>query len=662
MRTTRRFSLLALPLLALAGVPAWADPPPAPHGVAHARGDRDRLQQPPPPRLWHQLPPTHTQARYRLANHRITVGKPLKRPVESVVTAECSDAQRMATYSGASLADYLVALPDVECTYGLFSLPPDLAATLYSPANLDAVAARFTREANRYAGNNAALALLTLYLRAGYYLADNGGLSGLDASLVTRLRPVIARLLDGTALFGANPSANTTAQEIGLLITNMHDETSHLAAIARVFARYTNSEARPQAAEAARESTAARGLSGLLSVVYFAHYRGASSLATDPVLTRTLFAFASANRAALTPTESAFLLRDAARESLRFMQYPDLKPIVEQEAKSLLNVSSMTGADNDLWLAAAEAVKYYDAARCAEYGTCDLERRLSDAFLARKYTCGTIRMRAQAMTDDQFQSACSLMLNEESSFHRLLATQRKPVADDFNRRLDVSVFDDYDQYSKYASLIYGIDTNNGGMYLEGDPSDPHNQARFIAHEASWLRPAFKVWNLEHEYIHYLDGRFNLYGDFARSTREPTVWWIEGLAEYASKAQDNPDGVARVRNARYALSTIFGNTYTMRDYVDRAYGWGYMAVRFMFERHRPDVDAILQRFRAGDYFGYRALIQQIGTRYDEEFAQWMRTEVLRAGARRPAAPQRRPEPATRPAGRTAGHAPDRPENA
>ncbi|PPJ44561.1 peptidase, partial [Rhizobium sp. KAs_5_22] len=83
----------------------------------------------------------------------------------------------------------------------------------------------------------------------------------------------------------------------------------------------------------------------------------------------------------------------------------------------------------------------------------------------------------------------------------------------------------------YAGAIFGIDTNNGGMYLEGDPSAPGNQARFIAYEAEWLRPTFEIWNLTHEYVHYLDGRFDMWGDFQAAMQQKTVWWVEGFAEY-----------------------------------------------------------------------------------------------------------------------------------
>jgi microbial collagenase len=162
------------------------------------------------------------------------------------------------------------------------------------------------------------------------------------------------------------------------------------------------------------------------------------------------------------------------------------------------------------------------------------------------------------------------------------------------------------------------------MYLEGNPSDPNNQARFIAHEASWLRPTFSVWNLEHEYIHYLDGRFDMLGDFGAGTAKPTVWWIEGVAEYLSLKNNDQTAIDVAKTGTYPLSTIFGNTYYMNDYVTRAYRWGYMAVRFMNERHRSDIDAIMALFRVGNYDAYVTYINNIGTKYDAEFAAWVQT--------------------------------------
>jgi microbial collagenase len=73
-----------------------------------------------------------------------------------------------------------------------------------------------------------------------------------------------------------------------------------------------------------------------------------------------------------------------------------------------------------------------------------------------------------------------------------------------------------------------------------------------------------------------------------------------------------------------LRDIFANTYAMDDYVDRAYRWGYMAVRFMFERHPEHFAAILPMFRSGQYRAYWAYMQQLPTTIDDEFAQWVQT--------------------------------------
>ena len=340
---------------------------------------------------------------------------------------------------------------------------------------------------------------------------------------------------------------------------------------------------------------------------------------------KTLFDFVTKNKSSLLGGTAAYQLSDAEREAFRFMQYATQKATVKPMVKSILSSSSIDGADSSLWLEAASAVEYYDNANCAEYNTCNFKTKLADGVLKYSHTCSpSLKIRAQDMTAAQLQESCTKLAAQESYFHKMMQTKNKPVADDFNSALELVVFDDYSNYSKYASIIYGIDTNNGGMYLEGNPATPGNQARFIAHEASWLRPAFSVWNLEHEYVHYLDGRFNMYGDFGAGTVKPTVWYIEGLAEYLSLRNDNQKSIDAAKTGTYKLSTIFGNTYSMSDYTNRAYRWGYMATRFMNERHRGDLDFTVSKFRIGDYNSYQAYIANIGSKYDAEFAAWVQT--------------------------------------
>ncbi|MBA5605646.1 collagenase [Duganella sp. FT3S] len=615
--------LAGVAAVCLSTLPARAATPPA--------GEQDSLKQAPMPHQRQSLPPSAEQSRYNLPPSSRPRNDLLPRHQRNSVAApladDCGDMNKLAGYSGAALADYLVSLPNYECTYGLFAAAPELAARIYSGANFGAVAARFAQEAASYSAANMALVNLTLYLRAGYYQAEGGAIPAPAATLTRTLRAPLRQLTDGSALFRPNSAATSTAGEVLKLITNMHDEAYFLPSMKALVQRYTNTAARPKAADGLREATAANGYTGVLTVLFYAHGRpdGQALLRGDLSYPTALYNFVSGNKADLLGSAIGYQLNDTANEAFRFMQYADLKAGVQPMVQATLASSSMTGPDGDLWLAAASAVKFYDNDHCAQYGTCDYTTQLADAVLKYRKDCSpTLHIRAQDMTDEQMQQSCDLLAREESYAHAMLQTKRVPVANDHNTSLELVVFDDYTNYSKYAGLIYGISTNNGGMYLEGDPSNPANQARFIAHEASWLRPVFQVWNLEHEYVHYLDGRFDMAGDFGAATAKPTVWWIEGIAEYLSLKNNNQVAIDMARGGNYRLSTIFGNTYAMNDYVNRAYRWGYMATRFMVERHRSVIDTMLGQFRVGDYDSYQQMMAGIGATYDDEFASWAAT--------------------------------------
>ncbi|MFZ6656919.1 collagenase [Undibacterium sp. TJN19] len=614
------------------------------HPLAYAGEDHpqqtaadNKLKQAPKPHLPQALPPSADQLKYNLPptkaprtdlgiNPKKTSTNTLNNvKMQPVPPAGCTDMNVLGSYSGSALADYIVNLPSYECHYGLFSLTATQAANIYSTSNFTAIVNRFVQEAARYDGTNMALVNLVIYLRAGYYLAGGGTMPTPAASFLTTMRTPIKQLIDGTQLYKNNTVASSTASETLKLVTNLHDEAYYLPSVRTLVQRYTNTPGTPNAADGLKNPSIEYAFTSALSIMFYAHSRpdGIPLLQADPSYANALNNFVVNNKAALLNTALAYQLSDTENEAFRFMQYAALKANVKPMVKYQLANSSITGVDSSLWLNAASAVKYYDSSNCSEYGTCNFENKVADAVLKYSYTCSpTIKMRAQDMTVAQFQDSCAMLSTEESYFHTMMQTKRQPVAGDNNTSLEVVVFDDYANYSKYASVIYDMSTDNGGMYLEGDPSVVGNQARFVAHEASWLRPTFQVWNLQHEYIHYLDGRFDMKGDFTAGTAKPTVWWIEGIAEYMSRKNDNQESIDIAKTGTYTLSQIFGNTYSMQDYVTRAYRWGYMATRFMMEKHRSDVDAVIARFRVGDYDGYQTYMNYIGSRYDAEFVTWV----------------------------------------
>ena len=266
-----------------------------------------------------------------------------------------------------------------------------------------------------------------------------------------------------------------------------------------------------------------------------------------------------------------------------------------------------------------------------------------DRILAQQHHCSdTISIRSQALTPALRDDACALMIREEARFHRLFATEGKPVADDHNRRLRANIYHSREDFVKYATAHFNMGTDNGGMYLEGLPHQPDNHAEFVAYEKNG-----RIWNLEHEYVHYLDGRFNAYGDFCATLHDnhsgpefcpkPSpalphlVWWNEGIAEYVAKQDDNPKALALAASRQYRLSELFNTSYEHNGGSDRVYRWGYLAVRYMMERRRPEVEQMLAKTRVGDYAGYQTLVRQWGVTFDRDFAQWLDSVAIPASA-------------------------------
>ncbi|HDX8363958.1 TPA: collagenase [Aeromonas veronii] len=205
-----------------------------------------------------------------------------------------------------------------------------------------------------------------------------------------------------------------------------------------------------------------------------------------------------------------------------------------------------------------------------------------------EHTCSpTLRLRAQYLTLAQAEGICRELGDEEQRFHQQMETGWQPVADDHNEALELVIFNSSADWGRYGSALFGVSTDNGGIYIEGDPARPGNQARFFAYEAEWKRPAFQVWNLRHEYVHYLDGRFNQYGSFGHYPLNRTTWWAEGIAEYIAHGQcfaRGLDNVAnRPANQRPTLAAILHLDYDQGG--EMVYSWSYTVHRFLNDTGR-----------------------------------------------------------------------------
>ncbi|KOV84607.1 collagenase [Nocardia sp. NRRL S-836] len=548
-----------------------------------------------------------------------TVAEPRPSMSTARTAVAACNASEFTSRTGGALVDQIRA-STTECVNTLFSLTGSEAYHAFREAQMASVAYGLRDNGTAYAGNNSAgTAQLALYLRAGYYV------QWYHPSDVGQYGPTLRTAIQsGLDSFFANPRAfdvgdanGEVLSEAVTLIDSSEQNARYLSVVKRLLSGYNSTY------------DSSWWMLNAVNNVYTVLFRGhqvpefVSTVRSDPSITDALHNFASSHLDLLSGPRG-YLTSNAGRELGRFLQHTTLHPKVRSQAKNLLDISSIRGATAALWVGVAEMTESYDKANCTYYVTCDLQTRLAAEVLPINHSCSTsLRIRAQQMTSTELSQTCASLLQQDTYFHSVV-TDPGPVSGDRNTSLEVVVYDSSTDYQTYAGVMWGIDTNNGGMYLEGDPSAVGNQARFIAYEAEWLRPTFAIWNLNHEYTHYLDGRFDMYGDFTSNVSTPTVWWIEGFAEYISyhyRRETYDAAIAEAGKRSYALSTLLDTTYS-HD-TTRIYRWGYLAVRYMLQSHRADMNTVLGYYRTGNWNAARTFLKNtIGTRYDSDWYSWL----------------------------------------
>lgn len=351
-------------------------------------------------------------------------------------------------------------------------------------------------------------------------------------------------------------------------------------------------------------------------------------LARNPQHIDNLERFAQNNQWALT-TDAKFLVFNAVRETGRLLASPQLA--TRQQAKQVMLDTLQRyplGSEHEtLWLAAVEMLQHFAPDAIADINIEAQKDNLAARILPNWHQCdGPAIIRSQDLTIKQEREVCAVLNAKEQDFHQVVNSGGLPVADDLNDKVEVVVFANNQSYVDYSAFLFNNTTDNGGQYLEGNPADPNNRARFIAYRYANGEDALSILNLEHEYVHYLDGRFNLYGGFGENLAHGyMVWWLEGFAEYMHYKQGYDAAIRTIQQGKMSLSDVMATTYS-HD-TNRIYRWGYLAVRYMLEAHPQEVERLLTLARQGQYAQWAEIVKQLGAQHDEAFSRWLDTLKL-----------------------------------
>ena len=534
---------------------------------------------------------------------------------------EC-DIEGFATKSGQALSDHIRAMT-YRCFDALFSdAPLQLRLAAFQRRNMIDIAQATVQLMAAYEGVNTdhLYSKHYLFLRVGYYnlfeLADE--MDWGDGSARTVVAEAVIEAVDAFVendhFLDHTETHCETAWEIYAMIEGA-DFGPHLVRYLPAFKSWLKALGRDHVD--LDEVVAATN--GIFSVLDQAHLAPSfvAAATTDTDLVATLRNLALLDY--MLGTTAELLLGNAGYSLAQFVQY-DAAPIypdVVAGVRTILNHYDRTSEEIGVWLETARIVSYYG--KCAEFDICGFERDLEAQVLSVSHVCSAVdvRIRGQDLTAQDLATACSSLANINDRFHALLNTGRTPVADDHNAHLEIIVYADWDNYDTYSGLFFGNDTDNGGIYFEGDPADEDNVARFFVYVRRL--PERRIWNLEHEYVHYLDGRFNLYGGFDDSHMQ--LWWAEGLAEYVSLGNANERAIEIARGSVLMLNDLFPTTYDHG--ADRVYRWTYLAIRFLFEHHADHIGRITGYLRANCLDEYQDYLKdRIGNRHDDEWLDWL----------------------------------------
>ncbi|MDI2129869.1 M9 family metallopeptidase [Yinghuangia seranimata] len=541
----------------------------------------------------------------------------------------CTTAD-FASRSGAALVAFVKASDTSNCLYNLFSLGSADGRNVFSEAHMVTVADAIRSTAATYPGNDSTgLLQLLLFGRAGFFVQSRSSdpMPDWSATVVASVSSALDAVVASPHFLDVNDENGQIGHET-MWFTEYKLAHRYVGAFARVLRAYNSAW---EASWNMRDFT-----NSVFNALYYADNDPgwAAALAADPSLADALHDFAVAH-IGLASGDLFFLPGNAALELGRLVQYPGVQAKVRPLVRDLVGRSSIPGPTAAVWVGAAAMTDTHDKANCSYYNTCDFQTKLKAASQSVTYDCdATHKVVSQKMTAAENAAVCSSVLNQDAYFHALVK-DNGALPNEYKGRIELDIFGTRNEYKIYSSWLYGNGTDNGGEFLDGTITDPNNQPRFVSFQE--LNQADGPWagdvrNLNHEYTHWLDSRYDMKGDFNLQMTVPDIWWVEGVAEYVSYGYRKVTDESMITEAgkhTYNLSTLWETTYENTN-TTRTYPWGNLAVRYMFERHPSDITAILAKFRAGDYKGaYAYYSNGIGNRYDADFNTWL--DACAAGA-------------------------------
>ncbi|UII35013.1 collagenase [Fulvivirga ulvae] len=493
----------------------------------------------------------------------------------------CStSAAEWASMSTSALIAALKQGTTSECFNALFTIDTYYAPSTFSNNNIYAVASQVYNQSVNYDGTKSSgMYGLLYYLHAASYQDFYNDRVNMNTSSINRLILAGESLTNNPNLWKYTADALDILDEYLIILDfpGLRHKASVLSVVKRVFYDLAIANTWKQVPVALHRSYARA-----YNRVFFLMFRGMQDDAYIQAVNgdNTLFSrlYSVANNTELKNNEEfAFMVGNAVLEMSRSAQSPLLIDDVEYYlAQIAINNNRLSPS----WLKAVEAINKYG--NCAAYSLCenidDLRIELENMLFPNLYKFDDGKMVVKTpLIEEEVQELYHAAKQTQSQFYRMIQTS-EPVAGDINDTLTMVVFGSKKDYEDYATYLYGIPTNNGGMYIERGATF-YTWDRTVGVESSLSLEAL----FRHEYVHYLQGRYLIQGYWAENpiyNNSRMVWYEEGMAEFFAGSTDtegikllasNVNVVKNSNGSWPSLSDVFNSSYTSGNFNHYYYG-------------------------------------------------------------------------------------------
>ncbi|ORT57319.1 collagenase [Streptomyces sp. CB03238] len=460
-------------------------------------------------------------------------------PAYTSAAAPCA-LDEVTSLAPEAFADFLAdpAVTADGCLRGLIWTWDARLAPVMSDAHVQAVSRRISALAAAHDGKNGShlLEMLTYLHAVAYHDFSRGELDVTDPPTTEAMRRAIHAFGTARRSFDAtrtNAESLREALYAGSAPGLRHSQPDLIRKVLATMDQYHTTTYKDPAWGGAALAA--------LSVNYLGVYPGNKDTAFHTLVARNapyrdaFRKFSTYTHLKGTPNEWA--VRDALAEYGRFGQITALTSrIVPDIGVLLAPVARDFGRGSAPWARLASWLNFYEA--CEPYRVCkdDIEREIFPH--AYRYDNAAIKVRTglDRATVDQLYYASKQV---KAQFHRVLGTDR-PLAGDSNTALTIVLYASRADYENYHPLLTGMDTDNGGIYIERGATFYTYQRRVPQDSSLTLEELFR-----HEYVHYLNGRFAVPGYFGEGPwyqGDRTTAMDEGTAEFFDGATRD-DGVA-----------------------------------------------------------------------------------------------------------------------